>query len=202
MHWRFTTPLICTKNTRHELKSVALFLGLNQQSDKVLLCLVFLWKKFVLCPLLVGKREEKRCFLQITVCFICQETAEWYKTFSTSNTFASSSLATSLLPLVVKVLQYSISTDRPVGVLAWPLTMQENNHQNIHLRRNPPLNTLPLSCINNSMFCKLQNYYFTFKLPHTLVLKWFVVFPKDILNMTHKLGVSWFLSIKRGRVAI
>lgn len=45
------------------------------------------------------------------------------QTFSTSTTVTtSSSLATSLLPLVVKVLQYSTSTDHPVAVLARPLT--------------------------------------------------------------------------------
>lgn len=48
----------------------------------MLLCLVFLWKKCVLCPLLVGEeREEKDVSLRLWFCAICQETAEQYKPF-------------------------------------------------------------------------------------------------------------------------
>lgn len=84
VHWRIITRLICTKNTHCKLKRFTLSWITNQQSDKVLMCLVFLWKKCLLCPLLVGKREERGVFLQTAVCFICQEMAEQYKPLSTS----------------------------------------------------------------------------------------------------------------------
>lgn len=68
-----------------------------------------------LCPSLGGRRggegEEEGVSLHTVVGFIYQETADQHKPFP-------SSLATALLPLLVKVLQYTISTDHPVRILA------------------------------------------------------------------------------------
>lgn len=83
VHWRFTTPLICTKNTHHKLKSVTLSWiqkkKRNQQSDKALLCLVFLWKKCVLCPLLVREERGESVSYKLWRISSTRKTAEPYK---------------------------------------------------------------------------------------------------------------------------
>lgn len=111
--------------------------------------------------------EEKRCFLQITVRFICQETAEQYKPFPPPPPL---SLHLSF-PLAVKVPQYSTSTDHLVAFLHdhW-LDERKLIIEILTLRWNPTFNTL-----------KLQNCIFLLNILLCL---------KDIYNTTHGLGVT------------
>ena len=95
LHWGFTTPIQRTLIIINW--KVLLFLGLKP-TIKVLQCLVFLWKKFVLCPLLVRKREEKGVSYRFAVRFICQEKAEQHKPFppfSTSHLLLSRYISSS-----------------------------------------------------------------------------------------------------------
>lgn len=94
---------------------------------------------FVLCPLLVvgGKRERgERCFLQITVRFICQETAEQYKPFPPPpprsppplSRYISSSPCCQSAP-VFSYHRSSCSCSLTIDII------KENNHQNICLKK-------------------------------------------------------------------
>lgn len=166
---------------------VSLLLTLKFNSQ-MLLCLVFLWKTCVLCPLLAGKREEERCFLQIRGSFHLPGNGRATQTFSISTALvtssSSSTLATSPLPLVVKVLQYSTSTDHPVAVLAWPLTeWKKTIIKNIHIKAKSTLQIL----LHRHVFT--MTHYLMLDLPNTLR---FLLF----LHRTHKLGVTLFRSMK------
>lgn len=73
-------------------------------------------KEICFVSIIGGEERGERCFLQIGGSFHLPGSGRATRTSSTSTSVTSSSLATSLQPLVVKVLQYSTSTDRPVAV--------------------------------------------------------------------------------------
>lgn len=157
----------------------------------MLLCLVFLWKRFVLSQLLAGKREEKGVSYRLRFVSSARKRQSNTSLFHLHHSPRPPLSLRLFLPLAVKVLQYSTSTDHLVAVLVWPSTKWKRNIKIFTQRWNPPFNTLTLSCyIILPWTCLTLLYFSSFS------------FLKDIFNITNKLGLSLFLSIKCGRMSI